>query len=333
MRQVYIFSGILLILPIIDFAVAAPVLVQEKRQAGVNVVQIREDAVPMLWKRADELEKMFLMDEGYIDRLKESLNARPSSSSRPSGPNQGWTDVEKPLPSIPEKPSPISSPGSDLEPPSPESLTKSGYDLMEGDGPSRTSSLGSWTMSDADHELVGEHALPNTGSSTESSHGSTEVHAPLSSPVFPTWFHPDPGLMDPVHAPQPNLGPSNLRPSTELDPDHKLVVGEPPSTESDVDREYRMVHPTLSSSDSASLADSDHEMAGVSPSSPALSTNPNRRSMGADTRLKNFQVVSGALKRNAKESRHISGTARDLLNAGYAAQRELQRERSLNLVE
>jgi len=71
----------------------------------------------------------------------------------------------------------------------------------------------------------------------------------------------------------------------------------------------------------------DHEMVDVPPSSPVSSTNPDRRSMGADSRLENLQAVSDALKGNAKESRRISGTARDVLSA---ARRELQRERSLD---
>src|SRR5882762_5031626 len=51
--------------------------------------------------------------------------------------------------------------------------------------------------------------------------------------------------------------------------------------------------------------------------------------MGTDSRLENLQVqaVRDALKGNAKQSRRISGTARDVLKA---AQWELQRERSLD---
>ena len=54
------------------------------------------------------------------------------------------------------------------------------------------------TMSDEDYELVeaGAHAPPNPGTSTESSHESTEVHVPLSSHVFPTWFHQTMRTMD-----------------------------------------------------------------------------------------------------------------------------------------
>lgn len=56
---------------------------------------------------------------------------------------------------------------------------------------------------------------------------------------------------------------------------------------------------------------------------------PDRRSMGADSPLENLQAVSDALEGNVK-SRRTSGTARDVLNA---AQRKLQRERSLDPVE
>jgi hypothetical protein len=63
------------------------------------------------------------------------------------------------------------------------------------------------------------------------------------------------------------------------------------------------------------------------PSSRVSLKNPDRRSMSVDSRLKNLQTVSDALKGNAKESRRIFGTARDVLDA---AQRQLQPERLLN---
>ncbi len=54
MRRYYIVSGILLILPIIDFALAAPVLVQEECQAYVDVVHIPKDVITVLEKRGAE---------------------------------------------------------------------------------------------------------------------------------------------------------------------------------------------------------------------------------------------------------------------------------------
>jgi hypothetical protein len=197
MRRYYVVSGILLVLPIIDFAVTAPVLVQEKRQASV-------DAITMLGKRGDELNWLRLTKyfENYFPKPEESSAARPSSSSPPSGPADGWTDITQPQPSIPEEPSPVSSPDRDHAPPKPGSLTETGYESMKGDAP--------------------------PGPSTESDHDLTGVHAPLSSPVFSTWFHPDHGLMG-AHVPQPNLGPSNPSPLTGSDSDHRLVAEEPPS--------------------------------------------------------------------------------------------------------
>jgi len=196
------------------------------------VVHIPEDAITMLGKRGNE-DELWLK---YLSKFKNYFK-------KPKGPVDGWTDVRQPLPSIPENPSPVSSP---------ESLTESGHELAEEYAPPRAgpSRPASSTMSDADQELVGAHALPSPGPSTESDHGSTEVHAPLSSPVFPTWFHPDHGsIASGAHAPQPNLGPSNPWPSTEFNSDHRFVVEEPP---------LRPASPT----------ESDHEMVDVPPSSP-----------------------------------------------------------------
>jgi hypothetical protein len=92
MRLYYIPSGILLILPIIDFAVAAPVPVQEKFQARVNLMDIPEGAMTTL------------------ERPKELPATNPSSSSQSAGPADGPTDVKQPLPSMLEEPSPGSRP-------------------------------------------------------------------------------------------------------------------------------------------------------------------------------------------------------------------------------
>jgi hypothetical protein len=101
----------------------------------------------------------------------------------------------------------------------------------------------------------------------------------------------------------------------------------------DADHEYQMVHPQTQSdhempemvdvapsgpvSSTVLDADADHEyeMVDVAPSGPVSSTNPDRRSMGTDSRLEDLQAVSDVLNGNAKESRRISGTARGVLNA------------------
>src|SRR5258708_36865384 len=106
MRRYIIVSGILLILSIIDFALAAPVLAQEKCQACVDVVGIPEDAMTTLGKRGGELEQLW--DKWYFEGLwgkpKKSSGAPASSGSAPSGsgpsgPDHGSTTaVEGPAP-------------------------------------------------------------------------------------------------------------------------------------------------------------------------------------------------------------------------------------------
>ena len=188
MRGYYIVSGILLILPIIDFAVAAPAFAQKKHQAGVDVVHISEDAITMLGERGDESDEVWLKFTSYLENYfgnPEKLSpTHPSSSSRPSAPADGWTDLNQPLPTIPEEPSPESSPESspDRAMPNPGSLTETGYDLMEVDpSPGPAPGPSSPTIPSTDHELMAAHAPPNPGSPTESDYEMMEVSPPHGS--------------------------------------------------------------------------------------------------------------------------------------------------------
>ncbi|KAF8494096.1 hypothetical protein F5888DRAFT_1718434, partial [Russula emetica] len=258
--HLYIVFGILLIVPIVDFALAAPVLVQEKRQAFANMAHIPKYPVTVLGKRGgiDDLGDMHYIKDWFANP-EESSAALPSSSSPPSASaDHGQVDVKQPLPPVPEWWSPMPSP--DHAPSSPVSSTESEYeDALPGPSSPASSTM---SMSDADYELVGAHAPPNPGPSTESDHESTAVHAPLSSAVLPTWFLTDHGFIRP-HAP-----------STEFDSDHMLAVEEPPSrpvsptTEFDADHEYQMVDSPPPSQGPASPTESDHEMVEVPPSSP-----------------------------------------------------------------
>jgi hypothetical protein len=131
MRQYYIASGILLlILPIIDFAVAAPVLVHEKGQVDVDVLQSREEATNMLGKRGDESLKLVdLLDDRFANL--EDLVINPGRQM--SGPTWSKSRVMLP-PSTSEKPSTVSRPDQAL--PSSGSLTESGDKLDAPPGPS-----------------------------------------------------------------------------------------------------------------------------------------------------------------------------------------------------
>jgi hypothetical protein len=104
--------GTLFILRIIDFAVAAPVLVQVKPQARVEVAHKPEDAMTMLEKRAGkEVDDLLLQifGEGHSSPTAEELPATHLSLSPP--PADGSMDVNQQLPSIPEEQSPVSGPG------------------------------------------------------------------------------------------------------------------------------------------------------------------------------------------------------------------------------
>jgi hypothetical protein len=163
MRRYYIISGILLILPIIDFAVAAPVLAQEECQAGVDMMRIPEDAITMLGKRGELLLDLF-GNPGEYDFVKledsakpeSSLAARPSSSSAPA---DGWTNVKRPLPSIPEEPSPVSSP--DHAPPSPDNESNEPWLTLFGH-PKPEESPSSPPLAPADGWTDVKQPLPST---------------------------------------------------------------------------------------------------------------------------------------------------------------------------
>jgi hypothetical protein len=124
-------SRILLVLSIIDFALAVPVLVQEKHQACVDAVHIPKDVVTTLGKRGDdELEKLLEKYFNAMGKLVESSGPHASLSSASLGPDHGPTNVVQ---------APASNPASstaDLDP---------YYPVMEPSSPSWTVPMqGSW---------------------------------------------------------------------------------------------------------------------------------------------------------------------------------------------
>ena len=94
MRRYDIVSGILLILSVIDFVLLAPVLVQEKRQACVDVAHIPKDVIPVLGKRVDdEFAKLLQEYAEKLGKLVQSSRAHASSSSNPPGFDYGSNTV------------------------------------------------------------------------------------------------------------------------------------------------------------------------------------------------------------------------------------------------
>ena len=118
MRRYYIVSWIFLVLPIIDFALAAPALVPEERQAGVDVAHIPEDAVTTLVKRGgtEALDNLMLQklekastyfNDDFVEPEAKRLKPKPNSKPSNSGPsNQGPSNSE------PSNQRPPSDPGS-----------------------------------------------------------------------------------------------------------------------------------------------------------------------------------------------------------------------------
>ncbi|KAI0274458.1 hypothetical protein BGY98DRAFT_1178392 [Russula aff. rugulosa BPL654] len=96
MRRYDIVAGILAILFIIDFALAAPVLAQEKIQARVDMVHMPNDLITVLGKRSgDELEELL---EGF--RRLQAPTTSSSSSAPLGGLDNGLTNVVSAAPNI-----------------------------------------------------------------------------------------------------------------------------------------------------------------------------------------------------------------------------------------
>jgi hypothetical protein len=85
MRRYNIVSRILLILTVITFTLAAPVLVQEKRQAWLDVVHVPEDVITVLGKRILD-EDLDVLWDGWWHYGNVMLPQGPADSDRE------WTD-------------------------------------------------------------------------------------------------------------------------------------------------------------------------------------------------------------------------------------------------
>jgi hypothetical protein len=143
MRLYYIASGILLLLPIIDFAVAAPVLVQEERRGdipgltGVGMLRIPEEAENPLWD--SEWHTLIDVEEDPLLNMEDLIINPGGPRARPSSSPPLMGTVKQPPPSTPEEPSTVPSPGH--VPPSSGSLTESEDKLDPPPGPSGPAKL------------------------------------------------------------------------------------------------------------------------------------------------------------------------------------------------
>jgi hypothetical protein len=198
MRRCDILCGILLVISIINFALAAPVLVQEKRGARVDVVYIPKDVITVLGKRTeeDDLEKMW---EDYFDNLGSQSD---EESSTPSEHDHGSTNVAQ---------APAPKPASSTANPDPMSDFVSSY---KGDDelhwPHYTSSSSGYG---SDLDFMEAHAAQNHPMSWTDSDSSTDPDLDRNYQVDP---------LDPPST-------SGYAPSRP-EPEHEVVTPSPPSS-------------------------------------------------------------------------------------------------------
>ena len=123
MRRYEMLSGILFILSIIEFGLAAPVSAQEKRQPCIDMIP--NDVTAVLGKRAGEVDDIEKLIEKYFTPGQEpieSSDASASPSSAPPGPDHGSANVaQAPMPA-----------------PNPAPSTANPDPLKEPSGPSST---------------------------------------------------------------------------------------------------------------------------------------------------------------------------------------------------
>src|SRR6266849_10130625 len=99
MRRYDIVAGILLILSIIEFALAAPALVQEKRQARTDVVDIPKDVVTVLGERGEPEDAAFERLFKYILHQQHEAAGVESESSSSGSDHESTNVVQPPAPS------------------------------------------------------------------------------------------------------------------------------------------------------------------------------------------------------------------------------------------
>ena len=346
MRRYDLVSGILLILSIVDFALAAPVSAQEKHQENADVVHVpTEDVINVLGKRWEEdLEKL---GEEF---LKTGGKLVESSSSVPSGvDDHGWTNVVQP----PAAPNPAPS-ATNLDPskdPSRSGCSWKRSPWARGSCWSALMDPESWLGPNLDDEGVNENGEEMKLNLRPQYHpvgpGGFGMGYGLTTPLLPQRIpKPDPKpLKDPdddfdwdswLNAPDP---PPRSPPKefgaahwSKVDPAHPpSTSGYGPSPPLSMPEENEAVTPPSAAPDLEPQKEPESEVLNEAPPrlDPELHLDP--QSLSTDSQLADdadLQAARYAAKGKAKESRRIHGTARDV---GNAVQRELQpAERSLD---
>ncbi len=291
MRQYDIVTGILLISSIIYFTLAAPILVQEKLQARVDVVNIPKDVIIVVEKRwGEELEKI---GEPLL-KMSESGKPEPNPASSTANPESScWGDC-------------LSSTIDTLK------FMLSGDLPMHGPGAPMVSGYGLYGPY---HELAGIPA-------TKAPQPEKPWISPSADPNF-DWHY----WMNAEDPPPSSTQPRP--PSPEMPPTIKekgQASGHAPGPLTDKLHPYPESEMHSPSPGAGSpTGPPEREVVPRPPPSPDNETPLDDQSLSAGSQPPDLQAAIYAAKGKAKESRRISGTTRDVGNAaGNTTQRELQ---------
>jgi hypothetical protein len=317
MRRYDIISGILLILSIIDFALAAPVSAQEKRQEIDEMVHIStEDVTTVLGKRWEEdLEKL---GEDFLktgENPVESSDSHPSSSSAPSGPDDhGSTNVVQP----PTASNPASS-TTNSDPSKDPSSSGCSSSTLTKRGPWARG--GCWSVikpAFIDDDYLNSYYRPSAVSP-----GGFGMDYAFSTPLLPQR----------VPEPKPDL---TIDPSADpsFDWAHWMNAEDPPTEIQLAETNWHNVdpaHPPSTSGHAPGPPPTAEEDEAVTPPPPDLGSQKEPEyqvdhgtPLSPDNEPEDLQAAIYAAKGKAK----VPGTVRDV---GNAAQRELHpAERSLD---
>jgi hypothetical protein len=210
--------GILLILSIIDFALAIPVPVQEKCKACIDVVHIPHDMITVLGKRGDdEIQRLV---EDFFGTWKipiQSSDAHVSSSSAPPGLDHatdasGSTNVVQ-----------ATNPGLSMEPPSPSPVQGAWGNPLSED---------QWSHNGDDEPLYYTPAPSEYGSD----HELTEAYRPQPDPnsepsadSYLNWNY----WVPPLPRPEAQPPPHQTSPGSPKETDNEVMA--PPSPDSQLE--------------------------------------------------------------------------------------------------
>ncbi|KAI0274464.1 hypothetical protein BGY98DRAFT_1188510 [Russula aff. rugulosa BPL654] len=368
MRRYDIVTGILLVLSIIDFALAAPVLVQEKHQAHVDAVHIPKDLTTILGKRLDEdLEKL---GEEYFKTSGKSIDSsgtHSSSSSAPSGPEPPDHGSTNDVPPTPNLASSTTNPDPSMDPSCSPSSSSQGLRTrgncfgflkkmmdVSDDAPA---SYRSFHPYDSMHMPTFATGYQDYGWSHDWTKPKymnqmtvTAAHMPQPNPTFKFVSRPpenppndddfDWDLWSKAEDRPSPPSPKRLGQGHDIDDDGASTSGHapgPPPRDSDSSwpGPPRTEFYSTTVVDSSSLGaesptePTEHEVVPQPPPSSDPELHLDDQSSSADSQLEDLPTANYKGKGKAvMESRRISGTARDV---GSTTQRELQSaERSLD---